>query len=99
MLCLAENTFNLVTDAFPRYRTYEMAYKATLIIYDEDYILESINRLAEIPLTKKIVIYVFSYDHEYNDEDFQGIHHDFMVKPIPEVILNVYRKIAKGRKH
>ena len=41
------------------------------------------------------MIYVFSYDHNYFEEDFEGLEKQFKVKPIPEVILNVYRKIAK----
>jgi adenine-specific DNA-methyltransferase len=43
----------------------------------------------------KAVIYVFSYDHEYNAEDFEDLTIHFNVKPIPEAILNVYRKNAK----
>ncbi len=43
----------------------------------------------------KTVIYVFSYDNEYNVEDFEDLTFRFDVKPIPEAILNVYRKNAK----
>jgi len=41
---------------------------------------------------------VFSYDHTYDEEDFKNLKNDFSVKPIPEAILNTYRKIAKMRK-
>ncbi|MDD2228702.1 MAG: site-specific DNA-methyltransferase [Candidatus Cloacimonetes bacterium] len=99
MLCMVENTFTLVIDEYPQYRIYKMVNKATLIIYDEEYISESTAKLTELQLTNKVVIYVFSYDHEYNEEDFQGVHNEFVVKPIPEVIMNVYRKIAKRKKH
>ena len=44
---------------------------------------------------KPIVVYVFSYDHSYNEEDFEDLENLKVVKPIPEVILKVYRAIFK----
>jgi len=44
------------------------------------------------------VIYVFSYDHTYEADDFGNLDIKFTVKPIPEAILNTYRKISKMRK-
>ena len=41
------------------------------------------------------VIYVFSYDKEYNQEDFSDLCGDIKIKPIPEAILNVYRRMVR----
>jgi len=41
---------------------------------------------------------VFSYDHTYDSEDFKELTINFSVKPIPEAIINVYRKISKMKK-
>ena len=43
---------------------------------------------------KQINVYVFSYDHTVDETDFEDMP-KVKVKPIPEVILNVYRKIFK----
>ena len=43
---------------------------------------------------KVISIYIFSYDHTVDESDFEDIP-KVKIKPIPEVILNVYRKIFK----
>ena len=67
----------------------------TAIIYDEDAIEKCKEELEELKPKVKVVIYVFSYDHEYNVEDFEDLIFRYDVKPIPEAILNVYRKNAK----
>ena len=68
------------------------------IIYDEDSICECIDYLNEHKSELKTIIYVFSYDHTYDSEDFEGLTINFSVKPIPEAIINVYRKISKMKK-
>ena len=65
------------------------------IIYDEDSIGKCVAELNKLNAEKETVIYVFSYDHTYSEEDFSGLKTPFTVKPIPETILNVYRKAQK----
>ncbi len=65
----------------------------TGIIYDEDAISDFKKEAKKYK--KPFVVYVFSYDHTYNEEDFDDLENLRTVKPIPEVILNVYRKIYK----
>ena len=93
MLCLAEATFNEVVSDKNMYAIYENKEQMTGIIYDEDAI-EDFKKEAK-KHKKPFVVYVFSYDHTYNEEDFQDLENLKIVKPIPEVILNVYRKIYK----
>ena len=93
MLCLAESTFNEVMNKKDMFAIYENQKQMTGIIYDEDTI-EDFKKEAKRH-KKPFVVYVFSYDHTYNEEDFNDMNNLQIVKPIPEVILNIYRKIYK----
>lgn len=93
MLCLAEATFDKIANKKGLFAIYENQEQMTGIIFDEDAIT---NFKKEAKKHKKpFVVYVFSYDHTYNEEDFEDMNNLKIVKPIPEVILNVYRKIYK----
>jgi len=93
MLCLAESTFDEVMGKKGAFAIYENADQMTGIIYDEDAISDFKKEAKKHK--KPFVVYVFSYDHTYNEEDFEDLENLRTVKPIPEVILNVYRKIYK----
>lgn len=100
LLCLAENTFQLVKKSKRKleYAIYKNNKKFTAIIYDEDAIEKCKEELNALNPTQKTVIYVFSYSETYYEEDFKDLQIQFEVKPIPEVILNVYRKNVKLKK-
>ena len=100
MLCVAEDCFELVRDRNNHndFSVYKNAMKQMAIIYDEDSIYDCIDYLNEQKSELETIIYVFSYDHTYDAEDFEGLHLNFSVKPIPEAIINVYRKISKMKK-
>lgn len=93
MLCLAEATFDEVASKKELFAIFENQDQLTGIIFDEDAISEFKKEAKKHK--KPIVVYVFSYDHTYNEEDFEDLENLKVVKPIPEVILNVYRKIYK----
>ena len=93
MLCLAESTFDEVLNKKGAFAIYENSDQMTGIIYDEDAISDFKKEAKK--RKKPFVVYVFSYDHTYNEEDFEDLENLRTVKPIPEVILNVYRKIYK----
>jgi len=97
LLCLAENTFELVKLSKRKleFAIYKNNKQFTAIIYDEDAIEKCKEELEALSPKTKTVIYVFSYDHEYNVDDFEDLTIRFDVKPIPEAILNVYRKNSK----
>lgn len=99
LLCLAENTFELAKQSKLKleFAIYKNSKQFTAIIYDEDAIAKCKEELETLK-PQKTVIYAFSYDHEYNVEDFDDLTIRFIVKPIPEAILNVYRKNAKLRR-
>lgn len=93
MLCLTENCFQEAVFETNKYSIFESPTQTTGIVYDEDYIEEFKEKLRSI--RKPIVIYVFSYDNTYDEDDFKGVFGLIKVKPIPSVILNVYEKIAR----
>jgi adenine-specific DNA-methyltransferase len=93
MLCLLEDTFDKILVKKKQFAIFQNDKQITGIIYDEDYISEFKKEIQGY--RKPVVVYVFSYDHTYDEDDFIGIKNLVKVKPIPEVILNVYRKIYK----
>lgn len=97
LLCIAENTFKIVhkNENQKEFAIFKNETHLTAIIYDEDYIKSCCNHLNSLKKSYEITIYVFSYDHNYMEEDFETLNKTFKVKPIPEAILNVYRKIGK----
>lgn len=97
LLCMAENTFDVISKRTNKndFAIFSNSEKMTAIIYDESQIDECINKLNQLNNGLPAIIYMFSYDHTYFDEDFENLKIKFTVKPIPEAILNVYRKINK----
>jgi adenine-specific DNA-methyltransferase len=93
MLCLAEETYNAILFNNGEFSLFENESKITAIIYDEDFIEDCKFELNKFH--KDITIYVFSYDKEYNPEDFSDLDGKIRIKPIPEAILNIYRKIGR----
>ena len=94
MLCLAENTFDEVMVKKNKFAIFQNNNQLTGIVYDEDYITDFKQEVKKLS-KKPVSAYVFSYDHTYNEEDFADMANLQDVKPIPDVILNVYRKIYK----
>ena len=94
---MAENTFEVISKRTNKndFAIFGNNVKITAIIYDESQIDECINKLNQLNNGLPAIIYMFSYDHTYFDEDFENLKIKFTVKPIPEAILNVYRKINK----
>lgn len=97
LLCISENTFEVVKQNKKKmdFAIFKNAKQYTAIIYDEDSIENCCDELIKINPKHRVVIYVFSYDHTYDEMDFETLNFKFDVKPIPEAILNVYRKISK----
>ncbi len=100
LLCVAEDCFGKIRERTKKsdFAIFRSANKQMAIIYDEDSILDCIDYLNHNKYEKTTVIYVFSYDHTYDVEDFEELDIKFYVKPIPEAIINVYRKISKMKK-
>jgi adenine-specific DNA-methyltransferase len=93
MLCLREDCFDEIkqTKTYSIFKNHEEKYLG--IIYDDDGI-EPLKK--QIKSTgKKFNVYVFSLDDSAREEEFEDIIDMVDLKPIPEVILNVYRRIFR----
>jgi len=93
MLCLKEDCFDEVKKNH-NFRIFTNDRGKNLgIIYDDDGIEPFKKEITK--LKKKFVVYVFSLDDSAREEEFEDIADWVELKPIPAVILNVYRRIFK----
>lgn len=93
MLCLKEDCYEEVkkNNDFRIFNNPKGKYLG--IIYDDDGI-ESFKKEVK-KIGKKLIVYVFSLDESAREEEFEDIEKLVTLKPIPAVILNVYRRIFK----
>lgn len=93
MLCLKEDCFEKVKagKSFNIFKNPNEKYLG--IVYDDDGI-EDFKQEAK-KLNKNFVVYVFSLDDSAREEEFEDIEDLVELKPIPAVILNVYKRIFK----
>jgi adenine-specific DNA-methyltransferase len=92
MLCLKEDCFYELK-AGRGFKIFQNKEKYLGIIYDDDAI-DGFKKEAK-KLNVKFVVYVFSLDESAHEEEFEDMKNKVELKPIPEVILNVYRRIFK----
>lgn len=93
MLCLKEDCFDEVEKGsdFKIFKNSQNKYLG--IIYDDDGI-ELFKKEAK-KMKKKFIVYVFSLDESAREEEFEDMADMVQLKPIPAVILNVYKRIFK----
>ncbi len=93
MLCLKENCFNDVKAGkfFKIFKNNDGDYLG--IVYDDNGIDAFKKEVKKSG--KKINVYVFSLDESAREEEFEDVLELVNLKPIPQVILNVYRRIFK----
>jgi len=93
MLCLKEDCFEKVKagKSFNVFKNPKEKYLG--IIYDDDGI-ENFKKEVK-KLNKSFVVYVFSLDDSAREEEFEDIKDLVELRPIPAVILNVYKRIFK----
>jgi len=93
MLCLKEDCFEEVMNG-KRFRIFKNGEDKHLgIIYDDEGI-EPFKKEAK-RLKKNFVVYVFSLDESAREEEFDDVANLVELRPIPAVILNVYKRIFK----
>lgn len=93
MLCLKEDCFDEVMNG-KRFRIFKNGQDKHLgIIYDDDGI-EPFKKETK-KLKKRFVVYVFSLDESAREEEFEDVSDLVELRPIPAVILNVYKRIFK----
>lgn len=93
MLCLREDCFEEMMQGH-NFRIFTNSQGKNLgIIYDDDGI-EPFKKEAK-RLKKNFIVYVFSLDESAREEEFEDVKKLVELKPIPAVILNVYKRIFK----
>ncbi len=93
MLCLKEDCFDMIKQD-KNFCIFKSSKEKHLgIIYDDDGIEDFAKKVKEI--NKKFVVYVFSLDESAREEELDEIRDLVELKPIPAVILNVYKRIFK----
>jgi len=93
MLCLKEDCFQVVKkgEHFKIFTANKDKYLG--IIYDDAGIDLFKNEAKK--LNRKIITYAFSLDDSAREEEFEDIKKLVQLKPIPAVILNVYKRLFK----
>lgn len=93
MLCLKEECFEEVKKGTD-FKIFKNSQDKHLgIIYDDDGI-EPFKKEAK-KLNKQFIVYVFSLDESAREEEFEDMNGNIELKPIPAVMLNVYKRIFK----
>lgn len=93
MLCLKEDCFEEVEKGkdFKIFTNHDG--KLFGIVYDDSGISEIKKEIKKI--NKKFIVYVFSLDDSAREDEFEEVKELVELRPIPAVILNVYRRIFK----
>jgi adenine-specific DNA-methyltransferase len=94
ILCLKENTFNLVKDTYKedKIKIFENSDKYTAILFDLFYFDDFVKELKKLK-DKPVSVYVFSYTKDFSKEEFGDLDIDFTIEAIPEKVLETYKKI------
>lgn len=92
MICVKENTFEKVADN-KNFKIYQDQKHTTGILFDLDDIdaFKAKLKAQKMPAS----IYVFSLSNDTFDEDFENLGLTHELCPIPQSILEVYRKLFK----
>jgi adenine-specific DNA-methyltransferase len=94
ILCLKENSFDLVHDNYKknRIKIFQNKDKYTAILFDLFYFDNFVEELKKLK-DKFVSVYVFSYAKDFSKEEFGDLDIKFTIEPIPEKILETYKKI------
>jgi adenine-specific DNA-methyltransferase len=93
MLCLKENCFEELEHG-NNFKIFNNNKDKLLGIVYEDTGIPSIKKEIK-KLNQKFVVYVFSLDDSAREDQFEDVKNLVELRPIPAVILNIYRRIFK----
>lgn len=94
MICLREDTFEKIIDT-KLFKVFSDANHYAAIVFEPDAIVLLKDALAKLKDDKAIHIYVFSLSNDTYESDFTDLNRTHELRPIPESILEVYRRIHK----
>ena len=91
LVSFTTKTNNYIGSDFKIFKDFKNKYLG--IIYDDAGIEPFKKEIKRF--NKKSIVYVFSLDDSAREDEFEDIKKLVELKPIPAVILNVYRRIFK----
>lgn len=97
MICLREDTFENVIDT-KQFKVFSNNYFYAAIVFDPEAIVPLKDALGKLNDSKAVHIYVFSLSNDTYESDFADLERVHELRPIPESILEVYRRIHKNQK-
>lgn len=92
MICLREDTFEKVIDT-KMFKVFGNGDHYAAILFEPEAIVLLKDALAKLKDDKAIHIYVFSLSNDTYESDFADLERLHELRPIPESILEVYRRI------
>lgn len=99
MIRIREGVFNKTVDD-DLFKVFEENGQIVGVIYDRFELEKYIDRIEELETDKPVHLYVFSYDNGGRlDEITKTTKHEYESQPIPEGVLEIYKKIFKDRRH
>jgi adenine-specific DNA-methyltransferase len=93
MICVREDTYSQLVDELT-YKIFENGNKYTAIIFNIDHANEFKKQISKLD-DKQINLYVFSLTSDTYEDAFSDVSQSHKLCPIPESILEVYRRIFK----
>lgn len=99
MIRIREGIFNKTIDE-DLFKVFEENGRIVGVIYDRFELEKYIDQIEELETDKPVHLYVFSYDNSGRlDEVTKTTKHEYESQPIPEGVLEIYKKIFKDRRH
>ena len=101
LIAISENIlYETLKNEYSQFFTNKSEEKHLAIYFNEDYDdLDSFKELLKNNITgyrKKVLVYIFSWGNEDHSSMFYDLDLNISVKPIPQPILEIYKKIYKA---
>lgn len=96
MIAVREGTFD-VAHQRESLTILKNTHSYSAIVYDQDAIPSLIEFLNDISDSNHVSIYVFSLSNDNYASDFTALHRSYELRPIPESLLAVYRRVFDSR--
>ncbi len=95
MIRIREAAYDLVIDE-PMLKVYKNTRGLTAIVYDRFELADYIQKIENLDTNSAVHLYVFSYDKSIRNEEMPNdLKHTYKSQPIPEGVLEIYRKIFR----
>ena len=92
LICLREDTFKKVFKG-TSYELFENTHTYTAVLFEQDDFDEFILKVNQLKTDKPLSIYVFSLSSDTYEQSFATITRSYQLRPVPEGIMAVYRKV------